>query len=470
MADARGSSAGAGAAGAGHGNLGAVPHGQYQAFLASMHHRPAAPAAANVHHHLHHHQYPGGMIPAVGMPVSMPVVPVPRAPYSPQMAAVQPPPPVTTPPPPPHRAQSQPPPGSYQEYSPYGNSITSQQYQRGFADWRMYNNAIMSFAQAGNNNGFHQNLPQYCSNNTWSNFGYIPRNNFGTSYGPATTDYGSSYCPGTTDYGTSYVPAAKDYVSTYDPATKDMLQAPNLHINNHEKSPPGLSNKLCGVFTGGGCFSVTFSADVSKINQLFFGRDHPGYQQFGDTPRAFGSSEIESDSEEVDPTQVEETENLDQGTANNITTNLLHQIDCRDYRMVLRKDLTNSDVGNIGRIVLPKRDAEANLPPLLERDGMILEMDDLVLPATWKFKYRFWPNNKSRMYILETTGEFVKRHNLRSGDILMVYKSNKTSKYVARGVKNTEPRAPIEVLECECLKEGNSSEECGFFVSPTKRA
>jgi hypothetical protein len=35
-----------------------------------------------------------------------------------------------------------------------------------------------------------------------------------------------------------------------------------------------------------------------------------------------------------------------------------------------------------------QRDAEANLPALLERDGLILKMDDFKLPATWNFKYR----------------------------------------------------------------------------------
>ncbi|XBI10824.1 hypothetical protein VPH35_137999 [Triticum aestivum] len=74
-----------------------------------------------------------------------------------------------------------------------------------------------------------------------------------------------------------------------------------------------------------------------------------------------------------------------------------------EYQVILRKELTKSDVANVGRIVLPKKDAEASLPPLCERDPVILQMDDMVLPITWKFKYRFWPNNKSRMYILDST-------------------------------------------------------------------
>ncbi|PWZ45897.1 PHD finger protein 3 [Zea mays] len=60
-----------------------------------------------------------------------------------------------------------------------------------------------------------------------------------------------------------------------------------------------------------------------------------------------------------------------------------------NYHMVLRKDLTNSDVGNIGRIVLPKKDAEPNLLILEDKDGLILEMDDFELSLVWNFKYRY---------------------------------------------------------------------------------
>ncbi|KAL5993398.1 hypothetical protein ACLOJK_014322 [Asimina triloba] len=60
----------------------------------------------------------------------------------------------------------------------------------------------------------------------------------------------------------------------------------------------------------------------------------------------------------------------------------------KGWVMILQKELRNSDVGSLGRIVLPKRDCEANLPPLFERSGMILVMEDLVPPLVWEFKYR----------------------------------------------------------------------------------
>lgn len=36
-----------------------------------------------------------------------------------------------------------------------------------------------------------------------------------------------------------------------------------------------------------------------------------------------------------------------------------------------------------------QKDAEASLPPLVQGDPLILQMDDMVLPVTWKFKYRY---------------------------------------------------------------------------------
>ncbi|CAO2169918.1 unnamed protein product, partial [Urochloa humidicola] len=113
-----------------------------------------------------------------------------------------------------------------------------------------------------------------------------------------------------------------------------------------------------------------------------------------------------------------------------------------EYQVVLRKELTKSDVANVGRIVLPKKDAEAGLPPLVRGDPLILQMDDMVLPVTWKFKYRFWPNNKSRMYILEAAGEFVKTHGLQAGDALIIYKNSVPGKFIIRGEKTMQQTNP----------------------------
>ncbi|XP_020701080.2 B3 domain-containing protein LFL1-like [Dendrobium catenatum] len=104
-------------------------------------------------------------------------------------------------------------------------------------------------------------------------------------------------------------------------------------------------------------------------------------------------------------------------------------------RFLLQKELRNSDVGSLGRVVLPKKETEANLPILTVREGISLPMIDLDTARVWNFKFRFWPNNKSRMYILENTGEFVRSHGLISGDFIMLYKDNEKDRYVIRAKK-----------------------------------
>ncbi|KAJ8633775.1 hypothetical protein MRB53_027111 [Persea americana] len=112
-------------------------------------------------------------------------------------------------------------------------------------------------------------------------------------------------------------------------------------------------------------------------------------------------------------------------------------------RFLMQKELRNSDVGSLGRIVLPKKGAEAHLPVLTVKEGILISMEDMETFQVWNFKYRFWPNNKSRMYVLENTGEFVKAHNLRLGDFVMFYRDDHRQKYFIRAKKNLDHhRAP----------------------------
>ncbi|KAG5586880.1 hypothetical protein H5410_047314 [Solanum commersonii] len=45
------------------------------------------------------------------------------------------------------------------------------------------------------------------------------------------------------------------------------------------------------------------------------------------------------------------------------------------------------------------KEAESHLPKLESRDGISIAMEDIVTSRVWNMK--FWPNNKSRMYVLE---------------------------------------------------------------------
>ncbi|PWA56120.1 B3 DNA binding domain-containing protein [Artemisia annua] len=71
------------------------------------------------------------------------------------------------------------------------------------------------------------------------------------------------------------------------------------------------------------------------------------------------------------------------------------------------KKLQKSDVGVLKRNVLPKKPAETHLPALIAKEGIVLKMDDMDGMNVWGFKFRFWPNNNSRIYVFEGTGIFL---------------------------------------------------------------
>ncbi|KAK8716935.1 hypothetical protein V6N13_044225 [Hibiscus sabdariffa] len=98
-----------------------------------------------------------------------------------------------------------------------------------------------------------------------------------------------------------------------------------------------------------------------------------------------------------------------------------------------------------------RRAAEAHLPVLESKEGILISMDDLDGLHVWSFKYRqvllcslsylsrkFWPNNNSRMYVLENTGEFVSTHGLQLGDFIMVYQDSQNQNYVIQAKKASD--------------------------------
>nr|ASV51140.1 TcLec2/glucocorticoid receptor fusion protein [Ti plasmid binary vector pGZ13.0313] len=103
--------------------------------------------------------------------------------------------------------------------------------------------------------------------------------------------------------------------------------------------------------------------------------------------------------------------------------------DNKRLRVLLRKELKNSDVGSLGRIVLPKREAEGNLPTLSDKEGIQVMIKDVYSNQVWTLKYKFWSNNKSRMYVLENTGDFVKQNGLEIGDSLTLYEDESKNLY-----------------------------------------
>ncbi|XWS71952.1 hypothetical protein CRYUN_Cryun03dG0182800 [Craigia yunnanensis] len=82
---------------------------------------------------------------------------------------------------------------------------------------------------------------------------------------------------------------------------------------------------------------------------------------------------------------------------------------------LFEKILSASDAGRIGRLVLPKACAEAYFPPISQSEGLPLRIQD-VKGKEWTFQFRFWPNNNSRMYVLEGVTPCIQSMQLRAGD------------------------------------------------------
>lgn len=110
-------------------------------------------------------------------------------------------------------------------------------------------------------------------------------------------------------------------------------------------------------------------------------------------------------------------------------------IDQTRLRFLFEKELQMSDVSSLRRMVVPKRSAEAFLPALMDKEGIFMSMHDLDGLHVWSFRFRYWPNNTSRMYVLENTGEFVNTHDLIPGDYMMLYQDYETQDYFIRARK-----------------------------------
>ncbi|XP_042508609.1 B3 domain-containing protein Os07g0679700-like isoform X2 [Macadamia integrifolia] len=82
---------------------------------------------------------------------------------------------------------------------------------------------------------------------------------------------------------------------------------------------------------------------------------------------------------------------------------------------LFEKVLSASDAGRIGRLVLPKACAEAYFPPISQPEGLQLKIQD-VKGKDWVFQFRFWPNNNSRMYVLEGVTPCIQSMQLQAGD------------------------------------------------------
>ncbi|XP_050370050.1 B3 domain-containing transcription factor LEC2-like isoform X2 [Argentina anserina] len=120
-------------------------------------------------------------------------------------------------------------------------------------------------------------------------------------------------------------------------------------------------------------------------------------------------------------------------------------------RLLFRKELKNSDTGSYGRIVLPKKDAEKCLPSLFDKEGIKLMIRDIHSNQQWDFKFKYWPNNKSRMYVFENTGDFVRQSGVKVGDSINLYEDECKNLYISIQKAETRPvHAPEPSYQQSC--------------------
>ncbi|MCO5592400.1 hypothetical protein L7F22_046403 [Adiantum nelumboides] len=96
---------------------------------------------------------------------------------------------------------------------------------------------------------------------------------------------------------------------------------------------------------------------------------------------------------------------------------------------LFEKILSASDAGKVGRLVLPKACAEAYFPPISQPEGVPLIVQDIT-GKEWVFQFRFWPNNNSRMYVLEGITPCIQAMNLQAGDTVIFSRLDPQGKLV----------------------------------------
>ncbi|XP_038691019.1 B3 domain-containing protein Os07g0563300-like isoform X2 [Tripterygium wilfordii] len=133
---------------------------------------------------------------------------------------------------------------------------------------------------------------------------------------------------------------------------------------------------------------------------------------------------------------------------------------------LFEKMLSASDAGRIGRLVLPKKCAEAYFPPISQPEGLPLKVQDSK-GKEWIFQFRFWPNNNSRMYVLEGVTPCIQSMQLQAGDIVTFSRLEPEGK-LFMGFRKASTAAPAD-QDSETSKTGNGAPMLGDveFADPS---
>ncbi|XAR60820.1 hypothetical protein NMG60_11034339 [Bertholletia excelsa] len=135
---------------------------------------------------------------------------------------------------------------------------------------------------------------------------------------------------------------------------------------------------------------------------------------------------------------------------------------------LFEKVLSASDAGRIGRLVLPKACAEAYFPPISQSDGVPIRIQD-IKGKEWTFQFRFWPNNNSRMYVLEGVTPCIQNMQLQAGDTVIFSRLDPENKLVM-GFRKASNSVDMQDNQTSAPPNATQSGEttlCGVNNNPT---
>ncbi|XP_057772571.1 B3 domain-containing transcription repressor VAL2-like isoform X2 [Salvia miltiorrhiza] len=126
---------------------------------------------------------------------------------------------------------------------------------------------------------------------------------------------------------------------------------------------------------------------------------------------------------------------------------------------LFEKTLSASDAGRIGRLVLPKACAEAYFPTINQSEGIPIRIQD-IKGKEWTFQFRFWPNNNSRMYVLEGVTPCIQNMQLQAGDTVIFSRIDPGSQLVIgcrKAANNSDVQEPQPPAALNCDSPGEAS-------------
>ncbi|XP_017698753.2 B3 domain-containing transcription repressor VAL2-like [Phoenix dactylifera] len=127
---------------------------------------------------------------------------------------------------------------------------------------------------------------------------------------------------------------------------------------------------------------------------------------------------------------------------------------------LFEKILSASDAGRIGRLVLPKACAEAYFPPISQPEGLPLKIQD-VKGKEWVLQFRFWPNNNSRMYVLEGVTPCIQSMQLQAGDTVIFSRIDPEGKLVM-GFRKATNSVSLQDSQISAFASGAIGNEAFF--------